>query len=260
MRIEFIERFSEPYTEEELDANERMNIPLPKQEVKYRRVYIRMDDIFAPILIISLAIAIVILSTCNSCSNKKYEERIVELEGNLQSSKEDNPVQATRKLEIIAYERDSFYFPKPVAYIPKGYIHEKDARPELVFDTVEIDGPTEFIEVGCEDKLVFKDTIKNRFGYVVVTDTVTGNTIANRSVNWNLSIPKETVTNEKTIRKGMLYWGIDAHGNKSGINGVGVSLMYSSPKALNYEIGAMLGENTNGINYKAGVKIPLWKK
>jgi hypothetical protein len=48
MRIEFIERFSEPYTEEELDANERMNIPLPKQEVKYRRVYIRMDDIFAP--------------------------------------------------------------------------------------------------------------------------------------------------------------------------------------------------------------------
>lgn len=48
MRIEFTERFYEPYTEDEIEASEKSALPLPKREAKYRRVYLRLNDIFAP--------------------------------------------------------------------------------------------------------------------------------------------------------------------------------------------------------------------
>lgn len=48
MRIEFTERYYDPYTEEELDHYADMNLPLPKREPKFRRIYLRIDDVFAP--------------------------------------------------------------------------------------------------------------------------------------------------------------------------------------------------------------------
>ena len=46
-RIEFIERYREN-TEEEIRQSEEGNLPLPLGKLKYRRIYVRLTDIFCP--------------------------------------------------------------------------------------------------------------------------------------------------------------------------------------------------------------------
>jgi hypothetical protein len=47
MRIEFTERYLVPHTEEQLDEADRANLPLPPREAKYRRIYMKLKDVFA---------------------------------------------------------------------------------------------------------------------------------------------------------------------------------------------------------------------
>jgi hypothetical protein len=47
MRIEFTERYIE-YDQDEIEKAESMGLERPKGTAKYRRVYVRLDDIFAP--------------------------------------------------------------------------------------------------------------------------------------------------------------------------------------------------------------------
>ena len=46
-RIELRERFLD-ITPEKMDEYERMNVPIPKDSYSYRRVSVRLHDIFAP--------------------------------------------------------------------------------------------------------------------------------------------------------------------------------------------------------------------
>lgn len=217
-------------------------------------------------LIVILAIVIVLLTTCDSCEDKKYEARITELETENTVIKDDKPVQSTQTIEVPYEVEVPTYIPVPTAYIPKGYVKRVE-MPDIEVvplrnDTAANDyfaPPTEFPDLSLEDKLFYQDTLQSEYGYVVVKDTVTQNQIKSRSVSWNLLIPNTTTTITKTLRKPMFYASIDAYGNKEGINGVGLGIMYSSPRALNYEAGFLLNE-VSGINYKAGIKIPLGKK
>jgi hypothetical protein len=218
-------------------------------------------------LIVLLCIALAVLSTCHSCQVKKLEGKLAECEKDFTASKDDNPVLSTR-IDSIPYKVEvPVYTPKYISYIPKGYVKKTSSLPDIEVVPLRSDTAgndyfapaTEFHDVSLDDVLVYPDTLKSQYGYVAITDTVTQNQIKSRSVSWNLLIPNTTTTITNTIRKPMFYASIDGYGNKEGINGVGLGIMYSSPRALNYEAGFVLNEQT-GVNYKAGIKIPLGKK
>lgn len=48
LRIEFTERFVIPPDDEEVERCNNLKLDAPKGEVVYRRIYVRLEDIFAP--------------------------------------------------------------------------------------------------------------------------------------------------------------------------------------------------------------------
>ena len=218
-------------------------------------------------LIILLSIVIVVLSLLRSCSDKRYEKRIADLEDNC----EKNPRVVTR-IDSIPYKDTSHTYKPQVASISKkkygfaDWMNEPDTAgwfsPPVLHDTLFYLIPADTANILADYFVTkyYRDSLQSDFGTVTVIDSVSQNRIFSRSAIWNLNIPRETRVETITKRKGVLYFGVDAIGNKYGINGVGGNIMYSSPKALNYEIGAMLSDNHAGVIYKAGIKIPMTKK
>lgn len=214
-------------------------------------------------LIVLLAIALVLLSTCKSWEVKKLEKKIADLENNC----EKNPSVIVR-IDSIPY-KDTIPFYKPIVtsvsipYSFGDYANEPDTTgwfsPVVLHDTFFHKVDTAAILNDFFTTRFYSDPISSDFGTVTVQDSVSQNRITARRAIWNLNIPRETRTETIIRHKGNLYVGIDAYGNSGGINGAGINLMYSSPRSLNYELGAVLSEG-NAINYKAGIKIPLFKK
>lgn len=201
-------------------------------------------------IIALLLIVIILLTTCNSCQQKAYEKKIAKLEGGYKS-KSDTVYQKTT---------DTFKLDNPIAYkveVPKLVTH-------LKFDTIYIEG----IDTVFVDTLVgrhyatnfYKNTFKTKYGDITAFDTVTRNKLTGQSIVENLNIPIVTNTVTKVEQRGILYFGIDAYGNKKELlNGAGVSLMYKTPRTLSYEIGVMWNSQ-NQINYRVGLKFPLTLK
>lgn len=199
-------------------------------------------------LIILLAIAIVVLSTCNSCKLNSYVEKIAELEaGALPSVKSDT-----------VYHIDTV---KTVVDNPIPYETVRtDYKIDWVFDTLYIEG----VDTIYVDTLVgrhyatnkYSDTAKVEHGYIVSEETVSENKITQKSIKPFLTIPTITNTITRTEQKAILYFGIDAFANENGLNGGGLSLMFKSKKTLAYELGAYWNDQ-NKINYRAGLKFPL---
>jgi hypothetical protein len=48
LRIEFTERYVIPPNDEDVDTAKNLGLPVPKSEVKYRRIYPRLRDILMP--------------------------------------------------------------------------------------------------------------------------------------------------------------------------------------------------------------------
>jgi hypothetical protein len=48
LRIEFTERYVIPPNDEDVDTAKNLGLPVPKGEVKYRRIYPRLADVFMP--------------------------------------------------------------------------------------------------------------------------------------------------------------------------------------------------------------------
>lgn len=47
-RLEFTERYREEVDPSKVEEAENLKLPIPLGEIKYRRIYIRLEDIFAP--------------------------------------------------------------------------------------------------------------------------------------------------------------------------------------------------------------------
>jgi hypothetical protein len=201
-------------------------------------------------LIVALSIVIALLSTCHSCVVKKYEKQIAELQKGSGSS--------TSKSDTV-YKIDSV---KTVILNPVPYeTVRKEYKVDYKFDTLYIEG----IDTVYVDTLVarhyavnkYSDVTKLEHGYIISEETISQNKIVSKTIRPFITIPTITNTITKTEYKGVLYLGIDAYGNsREIINGAGVSLLYKSPRALAYEVGAYWN-SFNQTNYKAGIKFPL---
>lgn len=214
-----------------------------------------MFDIKATI-IAALLVVIVVLSTCKSCQQSMYERKIAKME-------KDCAALSGGETTI-----DTIYRPVNVSVVDHSPIPVSTSFPKLVihriFDTLYIENvDTVFIDTLVARHYAtnyYENEYNTDFGTIATYDTVSQNQLIGKSIINNLIFPstKETKTIIQRVRRPVIYLGVSGYGNTSGINGVGASLMYQSPRALNYGAGASI--INGGIIYNGTVFIPLTKK
>lgn len=104
----------------------------------------------------------------------------------------------------------------------------------------------------------YRDTIKNKYGYVVVYDTIYKNAILGRRTITRLEVPtvKETVTLTQPKRN-ILYVGFGVMGNqKELLFGTSATLGWKTKNDKMYEVGGWLTK-TGDPMYSIGIKLPI---
>ena len=122
-------------------------------------------------------------------------------------------------------------------YVPKW-------RTRVVTETISV--PTEIDTVAIlrdyYARYFYTDTLKiDTFGYAVINDTISRNTVLARDVRTNILIPTTTITKEIYLNKNELYWGVSLQGRTDQINYLGTELLWRTKKRSTYGFG--LGVN-----------------
>lgn len=217
------------------------------------------------LLNVILVVIIIILSTLKSCQSSSFNKKISKLENQLRGCK-DNIVLVPDREEVSKIP----YNDSAKSYIPRPIIVSKDPDVYLIDSIIETtiykykNVDTAAILKDYFATIFYKDTIKGDYGNIIINDSVAENRIKSRTPLWNLSIPQKTTYIYK--HKAGLYAGLDLYSDsKFTPYGIGGSLMYSSPKALNYEIGSYFTNEKSpqfqrSIMFRASIKFPLTKK
>ena len=165
-------------------------------------------------IIIALTLYIVFLRACNKCPEVAPKEIVTTI------IKHDTQT-------ITAYE------PMPVLTIR---------------DTVTREVDTVAIVQDYLSKRIYNDTLRSKYGFVVVIDTIYQNRISDRKVSFDFSVPEVHIT---TAPRNQVYFGLNLGGSKDFIS-FGPSLFlktktdkiysinasYTSQSRLYYNIGA----------------------
>ena len=107
-------------------------------------------------------------------------------------------------------------------------------------------------------KNIYVDTINvDTIGYVVVSDTLTRNSILSRNVMSSFSIPITTITTTNYINNRELYLGVDLGGTPSEFTYVGGKLMFRAKNNTAYSLGVGLNRDfqpiiSGGMFWKIG--------
>lgn len=104
----------------------------------------------------------------------------------------------------------------------------------------------------------YLDTVPNKYGNVIIADTVTKNKIAGRGVKTNLEIPiiRETITLTQP-KRGLLYINFEAMGGEHDLLfATGAGLSWKSPNDKIYGLKALLTRTGNPM-YGFQFSIPI---
>ncbi len=218
-------------------------------------IFLLMPD-FKTTIIIVLLLAVIVLSTCNGCLRKKL----------------DKAKQGTTTTQQVIKSTDTIVKFDTLRLIDHAPIPVQTESPRLAikwkFDTLYIEGvDTIFVDTLAARYYAtnfYRKDYKTQYGKITTFDTVNRNKSLGSGMVVRFEIPEvtntSTVTKTEEKHKAALYVGLDAYGNKKDfLNGVGASLMYSSPRALNYEIGSYFTSQQT-LNFRASIKFPLTKK
>lgn len=106
--------------------------------------------------------------------------------------------------------------------------------------------------------VIYKDTLRNQYGTITVTDTVSQNRIKGRGVRTNLSIPEITKTITLTQpKRAQVYLGADLFGNEDDyLDGYNVNLSLKTRSDKIIEVG--YNQLFNGSHYYSlGLKLKI---
>jgi hypothetical protein len=219
-------------------------------------------------LIIALAIAVAVLSTCRSCEQKRYEKKIAELQSDNFGLEHAGLTEIERDT-ITEYITDSVVIEKPTL-ISEVRVDSFIQFEQLPSDTGAIAAIYLRRMKDMQDKFNkqltpfltlknYQDTLrfKNGNGYVVTKSAVHRNNLVRQTIISD-SIPQTTITNTitNTVQRAQLFLGIDAYGEGTKLSGAGFSAMFKSKRALAYEYGAWF-DWKNQINHRLSIKFPL---
>ena len=134
-------------------------------------------------------------------------------------------------------------------------------NPEIPIDTAAIlaDYYAKYKTIDTVN-LPYPDSVKKSFGYGVITDVISQNTIVQRSIIWNYVIP--TVTHTITIHpkpRAQVYLGAMANVNSLHVlSSVSGAVLYKNKKDQIYIVNLGIADNGSGAQPFAGGGI-LWK-
>lgn len=124
-------------------------------------------------------------------------------------------------------------------YVPKWktkIVTEHDTIPQNI-DTMDI----------LRDyyaRYFYTDTLNlDTLGYLVLNDTITKNSILNRSFTSKIQIPTTTITKEIYLNRREFYWGLGVQGRTDQLNYVGGEFMYRTKNKQVYGLGLGINQD-----------------
>lgn len=160
----------------------------------------------------------------------------------------------------VEVKADTQYVPEIVNH----YLPGKAPKELEKWDTLYIEGYTEVdtqaILRDYHSFNLYSDTLKNKYGYVLVKDTISRNKILGRGVTTDLKIPEvtKTITLMKPPRN-QVYIGGGLFGNKTDVlQGYEASLLFKTKKEQMIETAWMQDFNGQGylsLRYKMLIRL-----
>lgn len=177
------------------------------------------------IFIVLLIVAVVILLLLRKCESGS---------GNVVVSEKHDTVW-------VEVKKDTAYIPKPYAVYLKGKevsVFDTMYLPEIVTDSTCVAYYNTLKDYYSRIYL-YSDTIKNKYGYIAINDTVTENKIAGRGTSSNFSIPE--IINTITLmqpKRAAFFIGANMLGNeKDPLGGYNVNLAFKTKRDRMIEAG-----------------------
>lgn len=111
-------------------------------------------------------------------------------------------------------------------------------------DTIPQDIDTMDILRDYYARYFYTDTLNlDTLGYLVLNDTITKNSILNRSYTSKIQIPTTTITKEIYLNKREFYWGLGVQGRTDQLNYVGGEFMYRTKNKQVYGLGLGINQD-----------------
>ena len=182
-----------------------------------------MKDYFKNIKTLSIAVLIIVIYLQRSCNSSPIEiepKVITKVETKWDTITIDKPIYVPKwKTKVITkYENDTILVRIPIDTLAvlKDYYAKNVYVDEIVLDSL---------------------------GTVIITDTITQNSIFSRQIQSNILIPTTTITEEHYINKREFYYGLGLQGRSDQIKYLGGELLYKDKKRQIYGLGL-------GINHE----------
>lgn len=145
---------------------------------------------------------------------------------------------------LVEQKKDTQYIPEPFAVYLKG----KQLPAERIFDTLylpELVSDSECVAYYNQLKdyfsrqYLYTDTVRNKYGYMAINDTVTQNKIAGRGTSMNFTVPEITHTITLTQpKRNQVYIGANLLGSaKDPLRGYNVNLSFKTKQDRMIEAG-----------------------
>lgn len=189
-------------------------------------------------------VVLVVFMFLRSCSNF----------GGIFGSKTDT-ISIKRDTVWLVTQGDTVYTPVPYSVTNTIY------KPLYKTDTLEITEvlPTDTAAILSRfyQKVFYSDTQTNKYGKIVIDDTIYRNRIASRRIITDMKIPEVTNTVTLVKNRNVVYFGVSAVGSPTNpLYAVGGDISLKSRNAKMYSIGAFTTKEGT-VYYQAGVKIPI---
>ena len=192
-----------------------------------------------------IAIIIVAILLFKRCGNKS---------GNEPKIKIDTVYKEVKGETVYVPKVDTIYFTRTTTKNIPYRIYDTLFLPELV----ELEPDTAAIVANYTKAYLYSDTVRNKYGNIIINDTLTRNRIYGRGVKTYLLIPEVT----KTItlvqpKRNQLYFGGGLFGNEEKIlQGYEAGLMFKSKQ--DRVLSLSYNQIFNGQHYyKAGLYFKL---
>lgn len=146
------------------------------------------------------------------------------------------------------------YIPVPVKVVEPEVVYKTDTLE--TFEVVQVD--TSQVLIDYHRRRYYRDTVSIEYGTAIISDTITANRIAGRSVKTHLQIP--VITSTVTVYqppRNIVYLGFSATGSTQNyFYSIGADLSLKVKNDRIYSAGVNLTRD-NQLLYQAGVKFPI---
>ena len=128
------------------------------------------------------------------------------------------------------------------------YVPKWRTRVVTKHDTIPSDIDTMSILKDYYSKFHYVDTLTlDTLGYLVLSDTISKNSIVSRSFTSGITIPTTTITKEIYLKKREFFWGMGLNGDPSQLNYLGGEFMYKNKQRNMFGVGVGVNQDLQPV-------------